>query len=528
VLRGLELGLDEDLCPLALRGLENVIGWYANATIELGFKAVGVGRSIWTFQDLFEKVKRGSRLKVLGPHASSATAETMKVPDAGLPAPAQRSVAVQTRAATLVSVAVGGAPAGTADVGVQASRGPVGPPTRRKKRKRKRSGTQNSAPTLPSSNSEVKRTGGGGMTAAVPPKDGGRDQGNIRGEGAEAPPRYPASGPSFTAVVAPAGEPRPLPLGAATDGGARGGGDGKRRAPVDGGVLRVSPSSSPPPPRPEPKRKKDGPPPSNAAARKVEPSAPARPALVRAAGPGAVRYEGMRKLDFSIPVKDLWVGDRDVTADKFLAAVSLLAECAAGVLFLGHPARDAASSPPSVASPDASGSMGGGLAGRDTRDGRVGRREFPRRSPSGPPPVGGSPKVCWGCGAAGHLLRGCPDFRGYCRRVRGARVAGGGAVPLGASGRGATHPRGPGVAKAPPRAETVRAGRDAGPPSPVATEKPGLRPHQPPRGSGRPTQGAGTGAGEPTPAPKGAIRQKPRERRIAPAVEAIAPIGGNM
>jgi len=32
------------------------------------------------------------------------------------------------------------------------------------------------------------------------------------------------------------------------------------------------------------------------------------------------------------------VGDRDVTADRIISAVSLLAECAAGVLSLGYPA----------------------------------------------------------------------------------------------------------------------------------------------------------------------------------------------
>jgi len=443
--------------------------------------------------------------------------------NAGLPA-TTKDRAAQTRAATLVSVAVGGSPTGTADAGVQASRGPGDPPTRRRKRRRDKSRAQCSAPASPSSDSVTKRTGGGDTSAAGPSKDGGCGQGNTRGDGAKAPPRPPACGPSFAAVVASAGESRPSPLGAATAGGACGRGDGKVRAPVDGGVMRVSPSSSPPPPRPEPKQKKGGPPPS-AAVRMAEPSVPAGPARVRAAGPGAFRDEGMRRLVSSIPVKNLRVGDRDVTVNKFLSAVSLLAECAAGVLLLGHPARGAAASPPSIPSPEESGSTDGGLAGRDTRYGKDGRRGSARRSPSGPPPVGGGPKVCcWGCGAAGHLLRGCPDFRGYCRRVRGARAAGGCAVPPGASGRGATHPRGPGVAKAPPRAETVRAGRDAGPSSPVAADKPGLRPHQPPRGSGRPTQGAGTGAGEPTPAPKGAIRQKPQECRIAPAVEAIAPM----
>jgi len=90
----------------------------------------------------------------------------------------------------------------------------------------------------------------------------------------------------------------------------------------------------------------------------------------------------MRILGSSIPVEDPRVSDRDVTADKFLKAVSLLAECAAGVILLGHPARGAAASPSSVSSPDVSGSTDGGLAGRDTRYGGAGRREFIRQSPS--------------------------------------------------------------------------------------------------------------------------------------------------
>jgi len=262
---------------------------------------------------------------------------------------------------------------------------PGAPPIRRKKRRKKRSDAQNSASVSPSSNSEGKGTGGGDMAAAGPLKDGGREQENKRGEGAKAPPRSPASGPSFAAVAASAGEPRPPPSGVATAGGARGGGIGKVRAPVDGGVMRMSLSSSPPPPRPEPKRKKGGPPVSDAAARKEEPPVSVRPAPLRAAISGATMEEGMRKLGSSIPVKDPRVGDRDVTADKFLTAVSLLAECAAGMLLLGYPARGAAASPPSVSSPDVLGSTDGGLAGRDTRCDRDGRRDFTRRSPSGSP-----------------------------------------------------------------------------------------------------------------------------------------------
>jgi len=204
------------------------------------------------------------------------------------------------------------------------------------------------APKPPSPIRECKGTGGGGdMTAAGPFQVGGREQGSKRGVRDTAPPRPPASGPSFAAVVASAGEPRSPPC-AVIAGGASGGGVGKVGATADGGVLRVSPSSSPPPPRPEPKRKKGGPPPLKAAACKAKPPSP-----VQAATSGANNYQGMRTLGSSIPAKDPRVGGRDVTVDKFISAVSLLVECAAGVLTLGYPARAAAAaSPPSVPSPD--------------------------------------------------------------------------------------------------------------------------------------------------------------------------------
>jgi len=84
------------------------------------------------------------------------------------------------------------------------------------------------------------------------------------------------------------------------------------------------------------------------------------------------------------------VGGRDVTAD-IISAVSLLAECAAGVLSLGYPAARAAASPPSVRSPNVSGSTDGGLVGSGDR-GKGGTRAGD--SPPGPrrsPPVGGRP-----------------------------------------------------------------------------------------------------------------------------------------
>jgi len=202
-----------------------------------------------------------------------------------------------------------------------------------------------------------------------------------------------------------------------TAGDARGGVRNKVRVPADGGVSRGSLSGSPPPPRPEPKRKKGGPPPFAAAANSLR---------------------GMRTPGSSIPAKDPRVGGRDVTAD-IISAVSLLAQCAAGVLALGYPAAPVAAPPPSVTSPNVPGSTDGGLAGCDdkgeggagvdsprvsrrspTVGGRpVGSRVEPLRPPRSSPPLkGGKPPVnCWGCGVAGHLLRRCPFFtkiRGWC------------------------------------------------------------------------------------------------------------------
>jgi len=221
---------------------------------------------------------------------------------------------------------------------------------------------------------------------------------------------------------------------------------------------------------------------------------------VPAATSGAKRVQGMRTPGSSIPAKDLWVGGRDVTADKFISAVSLLVECAAGVLSLGDPARGVAASPSSVPSPNVSGSTDGGLADRDTRSKWDGRRNVSRRSSPNSPPVGKSSRRCWRCGAAGHLLRGCPEFRGWCRRVRGARAAGDRSVVPGTPRGG--HATRPGTAvktAARPRAEKAR-GVDLNRPK----ECPGLRPHQPIRWPERPSRLGNTGAGEPTPAPKGA------------------------
>jgi len=205
------------------------------------------------------------------------------------------------------------------------------------------------------------------MTVAGPPQVGGREQRSNRGVRAVAPPRSAASGPSFAAVVASAGQVR-SPPSAVTAGDARGGVRDKVRAPADGGVLRGSLSSSPPPSRPEPKRKKGGPPPFAAA--------------------NSIR--GMRTPGSSIPAKDPRVGGRDVTVD-IISAVSLLAQCAAGVLALGHPAAPVVAPPPS-ASPNVPGSTGGGLVGRDDKgEGGVDSPRVSRRSPL----VGGRPVGLW-------------------------------------------------------------------------------------------------------------------------------------
>jgi len=110
---------------------------------------------------------------------------------------------------------------------------PGGTPTSRKKRRRRKSDAQKSVPASLSSNSEAIRTGGGDMAAAGPLKDGGREQGKKQAVRAKAPPLSPASGPSFTAVTASAGESRSPPR-AVVAGGAGGGGVGQVRAPADG------------------------------------------------------------------------------------------------------------------------------------------------------------------------------------------------------------------------------------------------------------------------------------------------------
>jgi len=217
-----------------------------------------------------------------------------------------------------------------------------------------------------------------------------------------------------------------------------GGGEDRARAPADGGVSRGSLTSSPPPLRPEPKRKKGGPPPFAAAAKKVE---------------------GMRTQGSSIPAKDPRIGGRDVMADIF-SAISLIAKCAAGVMSLEYPAAHVAASPPPVAtSPNVPGSTDGELEGRDDKDeggswqvysprasrrsppvgGRpVGSRVEPPRPPRSSPLLkGGKPPVnCWGCGAAGHLLRRCPWIGGWCgaRGVRSPAADRGGEPSPGAPG----------------------------------------------------------------------------------------------
>jgi len=133
--------------------------------------------------------------------------------------------------------------------------------------------------------------------------------------------------------------------------------------------------------------------------------------------------------------------------------------------------------------------------------------------------------VCWGCGAAGHLLRGCPKFRGWCRRVRGARAAGDSAVAPGMPrGGDAIRPGTPVKTVARPHAEKVQGvDRVKGRSDPV-TDRPGLRPHQPARRSERSSPLVDMRAGEPIPAPKGA---RPGSRGCAvsrPAGEGDRPV----
>jgi len=77
--------------------------------------------------------------------------------------------------------------------------------------------------------------------------------------------------------------------------------------------------------------------------------------------------------------------------------------------------------------------------------------------------------MCWEYGAAGHLLRGCPMFRGWCRRVRGAPATEGTAIiPGRPCGENATRPDVPVSRTAvAPRAKKVLS---------VVTNRSGLRP----------------------------------------------------
>jgi len=161
------------------------------------------------------------------------------------------------------------------------------------------------------------------------------------------------------------------------------------------------------------------------------------------------------------------VGGRDVTVD-IISAVYLLTECAAGVLSLEYPAARAAASPPSVRSPNVPGSTDGGLEGcGDMGTGGLRAGNFPlgsRRSPpvggrpvgsrvEAPrppqysPPIGGKPPlVCWGCGAAGHLLRRCPLIRELCGASGRSPTAGRGGEPSPGSPGNVTGPPGAGGA----------------------------------------------------------------------------------
>jgi len=132
----------------------------------------------------------------------------------------------------------------------------------------------------------------------------------------------------------------------------------------------------------------------------------------------------MRMLGSSIPA-DIRVSvpgiGRDVTAESFISAVSLLlSDDGPGNDILG-PARCAVAPPPVP-----SGARDLRLGGRGARCKDSQRVQLPR-SFRHSPPVGGKPAAeCWGCGAAGYFLRRCPLFRRWCGGESRAPAAGGG------------------------------------------------------------------------------------------------------
>jgi len=232
---GLEAELDGDFDLLALRGLDKIFGWLANAMVELNLRVAWFDRSKDTLDDLLERVERGPRFKVPGSHALPALAGPMN--GRGI----YPAVAVKTRDAcvqadrrlTRQDAAVGGTPVVRVDVSVQtspvsrdppaisamrsaraegnsvcvpgediparpavdgapASRGPRTSPTpseRLRRRRRQRAAhSADSAPSNPSA--KVKGTGRGDMAPAGVPVGEGRELGN-KAEGTGSGPSPP-------------------------------------------------------------------------------------------------------------------------------------------------------------------------------------------------------------------------------------------------------------------------------------------------------------------------------------------------
>jgi len=112
---------------------------------------------------------------------------------------------------------------------------------------------------------------------------------------------------------------------------------------------------------------------------------------------------------------------RDVTAEKFLSAVFLLADCGTiGVIILGYPARSAATPPLSVPSPNVSGSRDAGLGDRGARCKDDQRESKLRRPSSSSPPVGETPGSV---GSASPPSERAPVAKGARFEFRGCAVS---------------------------------------------------------------------------------------------------------
>jgi len=364
-------------------------------------------------------------------------------------------------------------PVKSVEVGIQASCGSREVPKRRRKRRRRKrcDASAYPPPTI------VKGTGGGDMAPAGAPVGEGRAPGKLRDVRALAPSRSSVNGPTFAAVAAAPPGARRLSHFATSAGGAGDRGVREKIAPAAGSVLR-SGCSSPPPPR-KPEVKETRPLPSKAEAEKTR--------------------SGMRGIasSSSVPGETQCLAlDRDVTVERLFSAVSLLRNCGLGGMVL-RPARRVAAPPLSAPIP---GPVNRERVGRDAKckDGQ--RGVYPRKPSQRSPPVGGN-KVCWGCGAAGHFLRGCLQSRRMCRGYGRAQAAGGAGAA--AESRAVTDSRrsaGRGTMESPATPARRRPGTTGA--RTAATNKS-------PQGARPAPASKDRSLGEPTPGGKGADPSKP-------------------